>query len=179
MRNSFKELSSFQQPVTYSGNEEAILHILSNGFGALVIFALLGVYYRLQARTHEKGQIDNLYGFAAAKKAVSLLLLVFFIGMGVRALFLSIQGISHTDFFHDFYTLLIISDILLVLIAQCFKPSFFSIFRNSGFALSTLIIRLALVAPVYFDVLLGLAAILLAISLTLVSSTLFQTAAQE
>ncbi|MFN2352965.1 MAG: hypothetical protein ABR512_00385, partial [Desulfopila sp.] len=67
-----------------------------------------------------------------------------------------------------FYTLLILTDILVVLISQCFHPSFFTIFRNSGFALSTLLIRLALAAPPYYNVLLGVAAASFAILLAMI-----------
>lgn len=175
MRNAFKELAHFQEPVTFAGNEESILHILSSGFGAVIIFGLLGVYYMLQKKTSDdRDNIDDVFSFVAAKKSIALVLLGAFIVMGLRSLYLTTQGIPHTDFFHDFYTLLIITDILLVLVAQCFHPSFYTIFRNSGFALSTLIIRLALVAPVYYDVLLGVAAILLAILLTEISGRMFQ-----
>jgi hypothetical protein len=174
MRNAFKELSYFEEPVSYLGNEQGILHILSDGFGAVAIFTLLGIYYILQNKAQdERDQADDIFSFVAAKKGIALMLLASFIVMGLRALYLTAIGVEHTDFFHDFYTVLIITDILVVLIAQCFHPSFYSVFRNSGFALSTMIIRLALVAPVYFNVLLGLAAIVLAILLTVVSGKLF------
>lgn len=180
MRNAFKELSHFQEPVTFVGNEKSILYILSDGFGAVLVFALLGVYYLLQARTvDERDALDDLYRFVAAKKGIALVLLASFIVMGIHALYGTITGDKQDDFFRDFYTLLIITDILLVLVAQCFHPSFYSIFRNSGFALSTMIIRLALVAPVYFNVLLGLAAIVLAILLTVISDKLFMATIEE
>ena len=174
MRNSFKELSHFQEPVTFAGNEQGILHILSDGFGAVLIFALLGLYYLVQKRQRDQAnRLDNLYGFVAAKKGIALLLLVAFVSMGIHSLFFSGPDHGHGSFFHDFYTLLILTDILVVLIAQCFDPSFYSIFRNSGYALSTMIIRLALVAPVYYNVALGTAAIVLSIVLSLVSGRLF------
>ncbi len=174
MRNAFKELAYFQEPVTFKGNEESILHILSSGFGAVIIFALLGVYYILQKKTNNGwDHIDDVFHFVAAKKGISLVLLAAFFAMGAQSLYLTMADLPHTDFFHDFYTLLIITDILLVLTAQCFHPSFYTIFRNSGFALSTLIIRIALVAPPYKDVLLGVAAIVLAILLTIISGRIF------
>ncbi len=174
MRNAFKELSHFQEPVTFAGNEQGVLHILSDGFGAVLIFGLLGVYYLLQGSGGDKGDnIEDLYSFVAAKKGIALLLLAAFLFMGIRSLYGTVLGGRHGDFFHDFYTLLIITDILLVLVAQCFHPTFFAVFRNSGFALSTMIIRFALVAPVYYNVLLGLAAIGLAILMHLISMFLF------
>ncbi len=173
IRNAFKELSYFAEPITYQGNEEKILHILSNGFGALLIFTLLGVYYLVQARGHEDSSGPDLFGFVAAKKGISLLLLAAFVIMGLHHLYKAVFGGGEGDFFHGFYTLLILTDILIVLIAQCFHPSSKLVFRNSGYALSTLMIRIALVAPVYYNVLLGGAAIGFAIILTLISNKLF------
>ncbi len=174
LRNAFKELSYFPEPITFAGNQQAILHILSDGFGALLIFALLGYYYLVQARTSdEKMRPGDLYGFVAAKKGLAIILLCIFAAMGIRSTVESVTGTSHSDFFHEFYTILILTDILVVLISQCFQPSFYAIFRNSGFALCTLIIRIALAAPPFFNVLLGLAAAVFAILLTLVSRTLF------
>lgn len=174
IRNAFKELSYFAEPITYLGNEERVLHILANGFGALLIFGLLGVYYKIQKRTDEDGRHMDLYGFVAAKKAISLLLLFSFILMGGYSAYQTILGVEHADFLHGFYTQLILTDILIVLVSQCFHPSAKMIFRNSGYALSTLMIRIALIAPVYYNVLLGTAAMVFAILLTLANQHLFQ-----
>ncbi len=174
LRNAFKELSYFPEPITFAGNQQAILHILSDGFGALLIFALLGYYYWVQSKTSDdKMKAGDLYGFVAAKKGIAIVLLCIFAVMGIRSAIETMTGTANSDFFHEFYTILILTDILVVLISQCFQPSFYAIFRNSGFALSTLIIRIALAAPPFFNVLLGLAAAIFAILLTLVSRTLF------
>ena len=174
VRNAFKELSYFPEPFSYLGNEEKILHIVANGFGALLLFALLGVYYKIQKRSGEDGRSIDLYGFVASKKAISLLLLISFVCMGGYSVYQTLMGVEHPDFLHGFYTQLILTDILIVLVSQCFHPSSRMIFRNSGYALATLMIRIALVAPVYYNVLLGGAAISFAILLTLASQHLFQ-----
>jgi len=171
MRNAFNELSYFPEPITFIGNENAILHILSDGFGALLIFALLGFYYHVQAKGSEhKPAPAYLFNFVAAKKGIALVLLAVFIFMGISSAMATMKGLEHPDFLHGFYTILILTDILVVLISQCFQPSFYAIFRNSGFALSTLIIRIALAAPPFYNVLLGAAAALFAILLTLASN---------
>lgn len=177
LRNAFKELSTFPEPLSFEGNQQAILHIVSDGFGALLVFALLGYYYIVQAKASEKAmRPTDLYAFVAAKKGIALLLLVIFAFMGVSSLIDTMAGREHTDVLHQFYTVLILTDILVVLISQCFQPSFFAVFRNSGFALSTLIIRIALAAPPFYNVLLGLAAAIFAILLTQTSSKLFYKA---
>jgi hypothetical protein len=53
MRNAFKELSYFPEPITFAGNEQGVLIILSDGFGSLLIFALLGCYYIVQAKSSD------------------------------------------------------------------------------------------------------------------------------
>jgi len=177
LRNAFKELSYFPEPISFAGNEEAILRIVTDGFGALVIFAMLGVYYLIQDKKppEEKMAATDLYSFVAAKKGIALLLLGAFAYMGLRSVWLTASGVEHTDFLHDFYTLLILTDVLVVLISQCFQPGFYAVFRNSGFALSTMIIRIALAAPPFYNVLLGIAAALFAILLTIVSQRLFKS----
>ena len=176
MRNAFKELSKMEEPITFEGSREAILYILSDGFGALLIFALLGVYYIIQKKgtSEDTYRSKDLYAFVAAKKGIALMLLGLFIYMGLSSVVNTLYGNEHVDFLHQFYTVLILADILVVLISQSFEPSFYTIFRNSGFALSTLIIRLALAAPPFYNVLLGLAAACFAILLTLVSNSLFK-----
>lgn len=175
MRNAFKELSKLPEPITFEGSKEAVLYILSDGFGALLIFALLGYYYIVQTKASEDSfRPTDLYQFVAAKKGIALLLLGTFAYMGINSAVNTLLGHEHVDFLHQFYTVLILTDILVVLISQCFHPSFYSVFRNSGFALSTLIIRIALAAPPYYNVLLGLTAALFAILLTKVSGSLFK-----
>ncbi len=174
MRNAFKELAQIPEPVTFEGSRMAVLYIISDGFGALLIFALLGYYYYSQAKAADDAmKPTDLFSFVAAKKGIALILLILFIYMGLNSAYLTIISEEHTDFLHDFYTLLILTDILLVLISQCFQPSFFTVFRNSGYALSTLLIRLALAAPPFYNVLLGVAAALFAILLTKISGRPF------
>jgi hypothetical protein len=174
LRNAFKALAEFPEPVTYAGSKDAILHIISDGFGALLIFALLGLYYYTQSKVKDDGmRKQDLFMFVSAKKGIALILLIFFVYRGINSAFLTIIGQEHTDFLYDFYTLLILTDILVVLISQCFQPSFYTVFRNSGYALSTLLIRLALAAPPYINVLLGVAAAAFAILLTTISARPF------
>ena len=174
LRDAFKELSHFSEPITVGADLTPVYHILGYGFGALAVFALLGVYYRVQpAKKQDMGMPHDLFRFVAAKKGIALLLLGTFVTLGLGNLYNKLAGLPHVDFFPVFYTLLIFTDILVVLISQCFRPSFHAVFRNSGYALSTLFIRLALAAPPMYDVVLGLVAVLFAIALTLAWTRVF------
>lgn len=174
LRNAFKELSSMPEPISFAGNEMAVLRILSDGFGALIVFALLGLYYLVQGKKQDDSvNSTDLFSFVSAKKGIALLLLLAFSYMGIKSGWFTLTNREHTDFLHDFYTLLILADVLVVLISQCFQPGFYAVFRNSGFALSTMIIRIALAAPPFYNVLLGVAAAVFAILLTIISRKLF------
>ena len=176
LRDAFKELSHFAEPITVGAELTQVYHILGYGFGALAVFALLGVYYRIQpAKKQDMGMPHDLFRFVAAKKGIALLLLGTFVTLGLNNLYNKFAGLPHIDFFPVFYTLLIFTDILVVLISQCFRPSFHAVFRNSGYALSTLFIRLALAAPAMYDVALGIVAALYSIALTLAWTRVFTT----
>jgi len=176
LRDAFKELSHFAEPITVGTELTKVYHILGYGFGALAVFALLGVYYRIQpAKKQDMGMPHDLFRFVAAKKGIALLLLGTFVTLGLNNLYNKFAGLPHIDFFPVFYTLLIFTDILVVLISQCFRPSFHAVFRNSGYALSTLFIRLALAAPAMYDVALGIVAALYSIALTLAWTRVFTT----
>lgn len=176
LRSSFKELSAFPEPIRVQDNMEALFHIVSDGAGAILIFVILGVYILLHRRAGDEGKPGPaLYRFVAAKKIVALLLLSLFAGMVAWDAWLWLSGAETFDFFTDFYTVLVFSDILLVLISQRYFPAFRAVFRNSGFALATLLMRLALTAPPYWNAGIGIGAAILAVGLTLTYNTFYRT----
>jgi magnesium-transporting ATPase (P-type) len=168
MRNSFKELVNFPEPIhIVAGSWTTIVHIVADGTGALIIFALLGVYSRMHPpkQRHARPGPDR-YSFIASKKIVALILLALFAALGVKAIW---EGMIHNhtfDFFDTFYTVLVFADILLVLLSQRFLPGYLSVFRNSGYALATLFIRLALAAPPFYNTAMGIGAAVYAVALT-------------
>lgn len=169
LRSTFKELVHFPEPITLQGHMDSLLRIISDGSGALAIFLILGLYYALQRKNRKELKDPVLrYKFVASKKIVALVILGVFIAMGCRDLLGILRHHPPTDFFAAFYTVLIFSDILIVLISQRHLPAFRAVFRNSGFALATLLIRIALTAPPYYNSAIGVGAALFAICLSLV-----------
>jgi hypothetical protein len=71
-------------------------------------------------------------------------------------------------FFESFYTVLIFADVLVVLISLRYNASYRVVFRNSGLAVATVLLRLALAAPPPWAGALGLGAVLFALVLTVV-----------
>ena len=82
-------------------------------------------------------------GYITRKKLLALVLLGIFAGTGLVDLFQqALYGTEH-HFFETIYTVLIFADIALVLLSQQFMPSFHAVFRNSGFVVGTLLMRLS------------------------------------
>ncbi|WP_449242981.1 hypothetical protein [Desulfovibrio sp.] len=169
LRSAFKHLAQLQEPVVITELSEPVLRLLADGAGALAIFAILGYYHHIQLSARP-AIMDGAsrYAFATAKKLIALVLLGCFLVMGAENIVLGLSGQHQFDFFSAFYTVLIFSDILIVLIAQRYLPHFRAIFRNSGFAVATLLIRLALTAPPYLNAALGVTAAVFAVLLSLI-----------
>lgn len=166
LRQSFKEFVYFDEPIKWEQISGSVLHILSDAGGALVVFVLVLFYYRLQKHR----RITNTKDFAIfldIKKTIAIVLLLLFFGIGINYWWQWAKTGELYPFFEIFYTVLIFSDILIVLVSLRYSKIFGIVFRNSGFAVSTVLIRLALSAPPFINVLLGIAAVSLGIGLTL------------
>jgi hypothetical protein len=166
LRNSFKELVHLPEPIQLGTDIMPVMRIFSDGLGALAIFMILGLYYRQQRQRTDLMDGESRYRFVASKKIVSLVLLVVIVCLGFYGAWEHLFGAKSFAFFATFYTVLIFSDIFLVLVSHQFLPSFHAILRNSGYAVSTLLLRLSLTAPPYYDAAIGVSAAVFALALT-------------
>ena len=168
LRQSFKEFVHFTEPIEWTEVSASIENILSDALGALLIFALVSLFYALQKHRRITDNIEELASFVAAKKLLALVLLAAFLFVAAHDAWTWRRTGAPYKFFEVFYTILIFSDILIVLISLRYNSTYSIVFRNSGFAVATVIIRLALTAPPVWNVGLGLAAVSLSIGLTFV-----------
>lgn len=166
LRQSFKEFVHFQEPVVWNQIQNSVKFIISDSLGALLIFGLISVYYSMQKHRKITENADELASFITAKKILAIFLLLAFVLIGFYDLKLWLSEGKTYPFFEVFYTILIFSDVLIVLISLRYNSTYSVVFRNSGFAVATIIIRLALTAPPFFNVGLGITALLLSIGLT-------------
>ena len=96
---------------------------------------------------------EDVSVFIVTKKAIAILMLVVFALIALSSLtgWLSAVeegggSVDRTIFFLDFFTFLILADILILLISYWFYTDFRNLARNTGFVLSTVIIRVAISA---------------------------------
>lgn len=170
LREAFLQFAQFGEPIVWAHISDALLHMLADAVSALLVFVVLGLYYRVQRHMPITEGEHEQSSFVMAKKGVALVLLAIFTFLAVYDLARSLSG-RPFHFFEAFYLVLIFSDILIVLISFRYTSSFRVLFRNSGFAVATVVIRLALTAPPYFNAVLGVGAALLALSVSLAYNT--------
>ena len=165
LRSAFKVVGDFPEVITMNAIKEDVVFMFADAFGALLIFFGVLVIKRFEKSLSICRTEDGLQSFVAIKKMLALLLLVVFLTMIILDVVYFFMGIHVFDFFHSFYTILIFSDVLVVFISLRYSDSYLVLFRNSGFALGTVIIRLALNANAPFNALLGLVATLFVMGL--------------
>ena len=171
LRSSFKEFSHFQFERPLQSQLASVYKMVSDGGGALLVFLLLSLYYGVQrhrAITPEGEQA----GFVQLKQLLALLVLaalVLLIGHDVYQALRTGHWVQSVD---RFYLLLIYADVLFLLVAFRYTLHYPDIFRYSAFVLVTVFIRFSLLAPVYYNALLGVFSVVFAIAVVF-AHTLF------
>lgn len=167
IRQTFEQFVHFAEPITWEDVSREIGPIVFDGLGGLAIFGLLGLYYRVQRHQPVSRVHFDQSSFIRAKKWIALVVLAGFVLIVWESVAAWFRLGVPIDVFGAFYTLLIFADILLVLISMRYTSQYRIIFRNFGFALATVLIRLALIAPPGYNALLGVGGLLYALVVSL------------
>ena len=165
VRSSFKEFSKIEEPIDWANVQGAVLHIGSDAFGGLLVFILLGVYYQIYRKQPLTRSAQDRAQFISYKKLIATLMFFSFLLIGIfdlREFWLT--GELHNSF-NTFYTLLIFSDILFLLIALRYNPDYYTLFRYAAFVLTTVLIRISLTAPPFYNALIGIGSLVFTILL--------------
>jgi hypothetical protein len=127
----------------------------------LVLFFMIFIFYRLNDRKFDELHSDNrlpaeIVKFIKMKNIIAMCLIPVFLILGTLGLIRWIHGNffslsqmagsiqdSNSIFFNDFFTILILTDVLLLLISFLYTDKFSKVIRNSGFIISTILIKLS------------------------------------
>ena len=118
----------------------------------LVLLYTSLTYFRISSSSEKSEQMaDNVAIFVEAKRGIANAMLLIFLATAAYSFYTwvdSVQdgggSVSRAIFFLDFFTFLILADILILLISYWFYTDFGNLARNTGFVLSTVIIRVAI-----------------------------------
>ena len=124
---------------------------------SIILFYLIYLFVkqgskRTKVLSGNKSQFDR---FIRRKKIIAIFLVPIFISMAIITLFNWLSGLSFNAnnfpgfdtinnlFFDEFFTVLILVDVVLLLISFFYTDQFNKIMRNSGFVVSTILIRIS------------------------------------
>jgi hypothetical protein len=160
IRRVFKDLSRLELTSDWFAKTNDI-QFSYDLLATLMLFFLIFVFYRLNDKkdgTREKkdGLSSDILRFIKIKNIVAFSLIPVFLGLSVYSfthmIYTSFFSLSQfvnsiTDvnkiFFADFFTILILVDVLLLLFSFLHTDKFFAVIRNSGYIISTILIKLS------------------------------------
>lgn len=129
---------------------------------ALILFVLIYFFYKnviikvMTVTDEEDEQSDTLKKFIQLKRAIAILLVPTFLILAAFTLFNwgsavladyqnGVEAFKDINdiFFDEFFTILIMVDVLLLLASFFYSDEFHKIIRNSGFVISTILIKVS------------------------------------
>ena len=131
--------------------------------GFLLLFLLIFLFNRSKQRLPKRPIEDpKLLRFISSKKIVSVMLFTVLSIMSIATFgqwaldVINQQQIAQIDslFFNQFFTLLILADVVILLISFRYTEEYSKLIRNTGFIIATILIRLSFSAEGYLSMVL-------------------------
>jgi len=136
--------------------DQEVTRLFIDLFSVLILLAIILFYTRIDARLSKIRSIVNDEVFRAYKKNLAVILVFVIMGIslihladfisvtayGVH-LFAGMENDLNAIFYKDFFTVLILSDVLILLLSYGLTKENFKLLRNTGFVISTVLIRIS------------------------------------
>jgi hypothetical protein len=156
LRSFFHDIADFNTTEAIHFQNPAFLSLLYDLGASIVMLGFTIVYYKIYNSSNNKEAIRELNQFINIKKLVSLSMILVLLVLSVTSLFNwsvdMLEAIKINDnypnpntvFYEDFFSIMIFVDVLLLIISFTFHSSFFIIFRNASFIITTILLRMSL-----------------------------------
>ena len=122
----------------------------------LIIFAMIFLFYRLSLKRPRQERSPDVVQFIRIKQLFAVILLAVLIGLSLYSLgqwayevylyqFGAIDELGDVNkiFYSEFFVVLIYVDVFILILSLLYSQHFSQIMRNSGFIISTVLIRLS------------------------------------
>jgi len=160
IRRLFKDLGNLKLTTDWF-SIKGDLQFTYDIIASVILFYLLYWFYRLNS--HHKKTIkkpsdvsEGLDRFVRLKKGIAIVLVPLLLALALYTFgnwgFIALSGTEmikeplknvNNIFFDEFFTVLIIVDVLLLLVSFFYTDKYFKVIRNSGFVISTILIRIS------------------------------------
>jgi hypothetical protein len=181
IRKLFKDLSALELSSEWfeiKGDLQFTYDILAS----VILFYLIFQFQKqgMQKSTQQKENKLKIERFIRRKKIIAVVLVPIFFTMALVTLFNWASDISFASnklpsfetvnnlFFDEFFTVLILVDVVLLLISFFYTDKFHKIIRNSGFVVSTILIRMSFGVSGLISTILIVAAVLFGLTIILI-----------
>ena len=129
----------------------ANLELIYNVLGVLIMYYLIHLFNKARREAGKKPLTPAISRFVNSKKAVSLVLLTILIAISFDSAFGWVSGLIYNNatgdingiFYNEFFSVLILADVLILLLSFQYTERYSQIVRNTGFIISTILIRLS------------------------------------
>lgn len=129
----------------------ANVQLIYDVLGVLIMYYLIYLFNKSRLKLDKKPMTPAISRFVSSKKAVSIILLIILIIISFTSAINWIQEISNNNFttdinsifYNDFFSVLILADVLILLLSFQYTEKYSQIVRNTGFIICTILIRLS------------------------------------
>lgn len=170
LRSFFHDIAEVDIHSIVNFQSPALLSLLYDLGAALAMLSLTITYYKIYQSNVKTDNIIELRQFIQIKKMVSILMigvllilsLISFYGW-LSDIIIAMQTNQHypnpnSVFYEDFFSIMIFIDVLLLIVSFTYHASFFILFRNASFIITTILLRMSLTMtkPInYFIIIVG------------------------
>ena len=176
IRRIFKNISNMdiKKDLIFNAiNKDIFIDLIA----ALLLFFLIYLFRRNSIKSERNSDHESFNKFVQIKKWTSCLLIpilstlaVFNFIIWLRASYFNQVELSSINsiFFDEFFQILILVDVLLLIFSFFNSDSFHTIIRNSGFIISTILIRISFMAEGLINIILILSSLLFGLFILLI-----------
>jgi uncharacterized membrane protein (DUF373 family) len=160
LRDVFKNISHFDSMAVTEKNMETFQIISYDIVVGLLLFFLVAVFLHINKNRKKSYSDLDVKRFINVKKTITVLLghtlvalaIYSFIKWGMDIHHAISNGIEYHQpmklvFFEDFFSIMIFTDIFLLVFSLMYTRSYPILFRNASFAISTILIKLSITSP--------------------------------
>lgn len=181
IRKLFKDLATLELTSDWF-NIKGDLQFTYDILASIILFYLIYQFEKQGKRIAKTPIKDDtkIDRFILRKKAIAIVLVPIFFTMALVTLFNWTLGISFASnnlpsfetinnlFFDEFFTVLILVDVVLLLLSFFYTDKFHKIIRNSGFVVSTILIRMSFGVSGLISTILIVVAVLFGLAIMLI-----------
>ncbi len=156
LRGFFHDIADLDLRNFININNPEFISLLYDLLASLIMLSLTILYYKIYQNNRKSEVVNELNNFINIKKLVSLSMIIILLVLSISSLYVwgteMLEALKlnkdypnpNTVFYADFFSIMIFVDVLLLIISFIYHFSFFTIFRNASFIITTILIRMSL-----------------------------------